>query len=234
MATLELGQAPASQIARKLQEDRGTVYSTLHNMVKKNRMLITTKNKVFQYAAISPKTLLKTAQEKTDLFHEKMPEFLALSTLFNNKSSVQFYEGLEGLKLVYEDTLNYPDTTLKAFLGYEQADRGLQKYLNNVYLPQRIKRNITAKVLLSGEAKENHNYIPTNRTDNSAKYTQLKFISNPLFELSNEINLYGGDKVALIMFSEHEMKGLLIKSKQLFITLNSLFDLARNSESDDK
>lgn len=116
LATLELGQAPASQIARKIQENRVTVYSTLQNMVKKNQILTVTKNKVVQYSAISPKTLLKLAQEKADLISEKMPEFLALSTLFNDKPSVQFYDGLDGLKLIYEDTLNYPSTTLKAFL----------------------------------------------------------------------------------------------------------------------
>jgi sugar-specific transcriptional regulator TrmB len=122
LATLELGQAPASQIARKLQENRVTVYSVLQHMVQKHQILTVMKNKVVNYSAISPKTLLKTAQEKADLISESMPEFLALSTLFNDKPSVQFYEGLDGLKLIYEDTLNYPATTLKAFLGYEKVD----------------------------------------------------------------------------------------------------------------
>ena len=116
LATLELGQAPASQIARKIQENRVTIYSALQNMITKHWILTVRKNKVVQYSAVSPKTLLKIAQEKADLISEKMPEFLALSTLFNDKPSVQFYEGLDGLKLVYEDTLNYPGTTMKAFL----------------------------------------------------------------------------------------------------------------------
>ncbi|MDR0369479.1 MAG: helix-turn-helix domain-containing protein [Candidatus Peribacteria bacterium] len=116
LATLELGQAPASQIARKINENRVTIYSTLQNMVEKNQILTVVKNKVTQYSAISPKTLLKLAQEKADSIAEKMPELLALSSLFNDKPSVQFYDGLDGLKMLYEDTLNYPKTTLKAFL----------------------------------------------------------------------------------------------------------------------
>jgi len=116
LVALELGQSPAAQIARKLQENRVTVYSTLQNMVEKHLMLTVMKNKVIHYSAISPKMLLKLVQERADMISEKMPEFLALSTLFNDKPSVQFYEGLEGLKLIYEDTLSIPGSTMKAFL----------------------------------------------------------------------------------------------------------------------
>ncbi|MDR0650650.1 MAG: hypothetical protein LBG59_04545 [Candidatus Peribacteria bacterium] len=225
LATLELGQAPASRIADKLNENRVTVYSALEAMKKRDLILTVTKNKVIHYTAISPKSLLKTIQEKADSFAEAMPEFLALSALLNDKPSVQFYEGIEGLKLLYEDTLNYPDSTLKAFLGYEIVDKRLGRRLNYEYLPQRIKKKILAKVLVSGQPETNLNYIATNRKDTSSKYTELTYISDALFQLSNEINLYGDDKIALMMFGENEMMGLLIKSKMLYKTLNSLFDL---------
>jgi sugar-specific transcriptional regulator TrmB len=116
LATLELGQAPASRIANKVNENRVTVYSALEAMKKRDLMLTVTKNKVVHYTAISPKSLLKNMQEKADLLTEAMPELLAISTLFNEKPSVQFYEGIEGLKLLYEDMLNYPETTMKSFL----------------------------------------------------------------------------------------------------------------------
>lgn len=231
LATLELGQSPASQIARKLQENRVTVYSTLQNMIKKNQILTVTKNKVVNYSAISPKTLLKSAQEKVDLICEKMPEFLALSTSFNDKPSVQFYDGLEGLKIVYEDTLNYPWTTLKAFLWYTTLDKWLKRYLDYVYLPARIKRKISANVLMPIDTKEVQDYAPMNKKDFASKYTELRFVSDPIFQLSNEINLYGEDKIALMMFGEQEMMGLIIKSKLLYTTLVSLFDLTWKRES---
>ncbi|MDR0860744.1 MAG: hypothetical protein LBO09_07400 [Candidatus Peribacteria bacterium] len=233
LATLELGLAPASQIARKLQENRVTVYSCLQALEKRNIVLTVTKNKVVHYSATSPKNLLKIAQEKAELLSESMPELLAMSTLFGEKPSVQFYEGLDGLKMLYEDTLNYPGTTLKAFLGYEEIDRNLKRYLNHEYLPARIKKKITAQVLLSGQKEQTLDYIPTDRKDPSTKFTQLKYVADPLFSLSNEIDLYGDDKVAVMMYGEKEMMGLLIKSKMLHKTLSSLFDLTRKRETDE-
>lgn len=117
LATLELGQAPASRIATKLNENRVTVYSALEAMKKRDLVLTVVKNKVVQYSAISPKSLLKNMQEKADSLAEAMPELLALSTLFNSdKPSVQFYEGVEGLKMVYEDTVSEFGSTIKSYL----------------------------------------------------------------------------------------------------------------------
>ncbi|MDR0369478.1 MAG: hypothetical protein LBH96_02900 [Candidatus Peribacteria bacterium] len=87
--------------------------------------------------------------------------------------------------------------------------------------------------MISGQSKEDINYTPTDSKDNSAEWTELKFVNNPIFQLSNEIDLYGNDKIALIMFNETEMMGLLIKSKMLYTTLNSLFDLTRNREENE-
>ena len=184
-----------------------------------------------QYSVISPKHLLKRAQEKTDAFAECLPELLALSILSSDKPSVQFYEGLEGLKMIYEDTLNYPESTLKAFLGYGKLEKGLERYLTYVYLPARVKRKITAQVLMPQE-RENANYAPMDKRDTSFQRTQIRVVSNPTFQISNEINLYGEDRIALMMFNESEMMGLIIKSKLLYTTLVSLFDLTRERETD--
>ncbi len=116
LANLELGLVPASVIARKLEENRVTIYSTLQNLIKRDLILTVTKNKVVHYSAISPKNLLKKSQERVNQLSDSMPELLALTMMFNDKPSVQFYEGVEGLKMLYDDTLEYPNSTIKAFL----------------------------------------------------------------------------------------------------------------------
>ena len=101
-----------------------------------------------------------------------------------------------------------------------------------MYLPTRIKRKIVAKVLMPMDTKKVKDYAPMDKKDVSAKYTVLKFVSDPIFQLSNEIILYGEDRIALIMFSENEMMGLMVKSKLLYTTLVSLFDLTWKRETD--
>ena len=232
LATLELGQAPAGQIARKLQENRVTVYSCLQGLMKRDIIITVVKNKVMNYSAISPKNLLRIAQEKADLLSEKMPEMLALSTLFNDKPSTQFYEGVEGLKMLYEDILQYPSSTIKSFLWYGEVEKGLERYLNYIFLPARLKKKISAQVILPQSLKDSIVYDPVK--DSKKKLTKIRFVSDTDFIQYNEINLYGEEKVSIVMFSENEMMGLLIKSKTLYKTFSSLFDLTRKRETDEE
>ena len=232
LTNLELGLVPASVIARKLEENRVTVYSTLQNLIKRDLILTVTKNKVVHYSAISPKNLLKKSQEKVDQLSDAMSELLALTMVFNDKPSVQFYEGVEGLKMLYDDTLEYPSSTIKAFLWYAKLDKNLERYLTYTYLPKRMKKKIVAQVLIPQDV-ENSSYAPMDKKDISSKWTQIKIISDPIFQVSNEINLYGNDKIALMMFHETEMMWLLIKSKMLYTTLASLFDLTWKRETDE-
>ncbi len=67
-----------------------------------------------------------------------------------------------------------------------------------------MKKKIVAQVLMPQDV-ENANYAPMDQKDTSSKWTKIKIISDPLFQISNEINLYGNDKIALMMFHETEM-----------------------------
>lgn len=230
LSTLELGQAPVSQIARKLNENRVTIYSAIQWLVKKGLLFEIPKNKVMHYSAQSPKKLLAQAQERVVDFEDAMSTFLAMSSEADKKPNMQMYEGLEWIKMCYEDTLNYPNSTLKAFLGYGEIEPSLKRWLDNQYLPKRIKKQILAQVIVPSNLKSQYYYPPEVEKKNYSQYTQLGFVSDPAFELYNEINLYGENKVFMVMFREEEMIGIIIKSKLLYSTLSSLFDLTWKRE----
>ncbi len=65
------------------------------------------------------------------------------------------------------------------------------------------------------------------------KYTQLCFVNDENFDIYNEINLYGGNKVLMVMFRSEEMIGMVVKSKLLHDTLSALFDLTWKREIDE-
>lgn len=226
LAVLELGQAPVSQIARKLWENRVTVYSTLQNLAKKGYLFATQKNRVLHYFALNPQKLFVQAQQKMNALEAVMGSLLAMSSHADKKPSMQLYEGMEGIKLCYEDTLNYPETTLKAFLGYAEIDPQLKRWLNNRYFEKRVKKKIQVRVLLSNSFKDKEEYTRVVQYPSPRAHTELRFIDNPLFQVSNEISLYGEDKVMMVIFQEKEMIGCIIKSKMLHQTLSSLFDLS--------
>ncbi len=79
LANLELGAVPVSMIARKLGENRVTVYSTIQGLVKKQLIFEVNKNKVMHYTALSPQKLLEKSQEKTSNLEAVMSTLLAMN-----------------------------------------------------------------------------------------------------------------------------------------------------------
>lgn len=233
LTVLELGQSPVSQIARKLSENRVTVYSILQWLVKKSIIFELVKNKVTHYIALSPQKLLTLSQEKLRVFEDAMGSFLAMSSLGDTRPSIQVYEGIDGIKLCYEDTLNYPKSSLRAFLWYADVEPNLKRWLNNWYLDKRIKKEILAKVLIPWALKNNYGYFAQTDPKRYANHTQLKFIQDQNFSIHNEINIYGGDRVMMVMFWEKELMSTIIKSKYLHDTLGAIFDLLWQPQSDE-
>ncbi|MDR3168522.1 MAG: hypothetical protein LBU27_01860 [Candidatus Peribacteria bacterium] len=107
----------------------------------------------------------------------------------------------------------------------------MKRWLDYVYLPLRIKHKVVAEVLLPAKIKALPGYAPSDKKDPVSKLTKLQFVENPIFDTTNEIVLYGGNKIAIVMFEESEMMGLVIKSKTLYATLSALFDLTRERET---
>lgn len=234
LAALELGQAPASQIARKLGQNRVTVYSTLQNLIKKQLIFTVTKNKVIFYFALAPQKLLTLAKERVVNLEDAMGSLLAMTTKADQKPSVQMYEGIEGIKMCYEDTLNYPKSTMRGFLGYAEIQPQLKRRIYNRYLPKRIKNQIMAKILTSKKlSSEPYCPLSLNFKD-YYRYTKFCFIQDPVFELYNEICLYAEDKIYMVMFRQEEMIGMIIKSRLLYNTLSALFDLTWKREKQDQ
>lgn len=171
------------------------------------------------FSVVSPDLLLKEMEDNYSAFKEKIPELMALADKFGNKPKVQFFEGIEGVKKMYEDLLN-SQTDILSFLGIEQTNKELLTYLYKDFLVRRIKNGIHAKVILP-DSGENKRYAGI---DKKAK-KESKVISDPDFSIEGEINLYGPNKVSIALFHDNEMSGLILQSEKLYNTMKSIFNL---------
>lgn len=219
ISALALGSAPGSSIARNCNENRATVYSILKELHKKWIVNEVKKNSVMYFSVVSPDLLLKEMEDNYSAFKEKIPELMALADKFGNKPKVQFFEGIEGVKKMYEDLLN-SQTDILSFLGIEQTNKELLTYLYKDFLVRRIKNGIHAKVILP-DSGENKRYAGI---DKKAK-KESKVISDPDFSIEGEINLYGPNKVSIALFHDNEMSGLILQSEKLYNTMKSIFNL---------
>ena len=219
LACLELWTAPASTIARRVDENRVTVYSVLKVLKKRGIVYESLKKGTTYYTAIEPTLFFDQQQSKLKQLEEKMPELMALVNMHSSKPKIQFFEGVEWLKHLYLDTLCSDDDIL-AFLATKTISEELRVFLDNVYVPARLERWISAKVLISwGDVDSEYSKVSSHAD------REVRIVQDSLFSVDNEINMYGKDKIAMMLYSEHEMCGLLIQSKALFSTMKNIFEL---------
>ena len=225
LAALELWTSPVSKIARKIWEWREATYYILENLEKKWRIFSIVKNKIKSYYAIEPKKMYEKLQHRVDDFLASMPELLALASSNGEKMSVQLYEWFEWFKMAYEQVI-LSSSEMKdwepfmTFLGTQNINPALQKYLVKDFVPRRMKFKTKTMAIID---KKSQNF----EDDSYAKYNETTHesivIDDPIFNMSNEIIVHGKDSVSVMMYWKEELAALVIKSHTLHNALKSLF-----------
>lgn len=105
LATLELGQATMQAIAKKSGIKRTSIYNFIEEMKERQLIVETRKKKRNVYSAVAPSNLVEIEKARLRELEVLMPELTAIQNKGRNKPRVTFYEGLEGIKEVYADSL---------------------------------------------------------------------------------------------------------------------------------
>lgn len=222
LVTLELWSAPASTVARKTGIKRVTTYAILKDLERQHIALSLDKWGVTYFQVIEPTRLLAKMKQQYETFAEKVPELMALVQSYTTKPRVQYFEWFAGIVDMYDDMLT-TQTDILAFVGLDAMDQKLAEHLFATHVKRRVELGIHAKVIVSWSEK--------NKTYQSRDKKQLRetvCIDHPVFALTNEIDLYGPNKIALALYGSEEMSGIIIHSKQLYESLSSIFHLLRS------
>jgi len=214
LATLELWQAPASTIARSCKENRLTTYSVLKELMKKWIIQEMIKNKVKVYVANLPSKILDEQKRKYEELEQKMPELMALTNTIAGKPKILYYEWASGMEEAYMDTIQIENCEMRSFTWVASVNKDFRKFLDEKYLPERIKRKVWAKVLLKAD-EESKKYAGFNKKS----LRESLLVDDEIFELVDDIILYWENKVLISMFREDQMSAVIIQSDTLFKTL---------------
>jgi len=218
LASLELGLTSVQNIAKKAQIKRSTVYEILENLIKQNLITTIPKGKKRYFLAAEPTKLTELISQKQTTLKQILPELEALSKVSPVKPKIRFYEGMEGIKTVYEDTLK-EGQEIKAFASITPVYKSpaLSDYLTNHYVVQRAAKKIMAKVI-APDSQSAKDYQKRDK----AEARQTKLISEKDYPFSVEINIYG-NKLAIMSFKPNELIGVIIESKEISHTMNLIF-----------
>lgn len=218
LAALELGDSNIQQLAKKSGIKRTTAYDIIESLKKKGFMTQMIKSKKMLFSAVDPRKLENEIEEQRHVVKRAMPELLAIANSLGVKPKVSFFEGHEGIKEAYKDTLNYPDQELLAWVAEEAVKYFDVDFLNNEYLPKRVEKKIWVRAI-APDVEEMHAYHEVD--EKSLRKTRLTDAES--FGLDVEINLYGKNRIALMSFEEGF--GMIIESKKIFDTLKNIFEM---------
>lgn len=217
LAALELGKARVIEIAKKAGMKRTTCYDILMDLEKMGLISETAKGKKRLFIGEDPGKIKKDLAAKEKIFDEILPELQAVYNIKGAKPKIRFYEGKEGLKEVYNDTLNYTGEML-AFAS-EDVVKILGKEWTSDYLEKRKKRDLHMRAIMPGTEIIKKDYAALDRE----QFRASKLINPAKYPFSVEINIYGHQKVALM--SSKEETGVIIEGAEIYKTMKAIFEL---------
>ena len=224
LAALELGPSEVTMIARQSSINRTTAYQILEQLTAKRIIKIAQQKPKIIYQAQEPEKLLelledqiKAKQNQLQELKRALPRLKALYSTLENKPKVKFYEGIDGLKEMYDLSLTSSEA-LRAYTSAEQLDKTLGARYTKNYFDSRRKRKIPIKSILPFEPyavklkKEEKKYLRT-----------MRFVPKKTYNFSPEIYIYD-NKISFISLKERF--GVLIESRELADAMKKAYDLS--------
>ncbi|MCL5010978.1 MAG: hypothetical protein M1127_02080, partial [Patescibacteria group bacterium] len=222
LALLELGKGTVSAIARKAGIQRTTCYTILDSLVSKKVAIISGKEPKQEYVAESPDMIVAMLKQEMNSLQEQLknaeklvPQLKSMHNV-SNRPKVKFYEGKEGLKEVYEDTLTSKEE-IRAFATLDDMYNALPGYFPD-YFKRRSKKNISIKGIVpaTSVAFERMKY-------NKEEMRTMALIPADKFRFSPEINIYDNK---IMIASWREKLGIIIESAEIADAMKKIFELA--------
>jgi HTH-type transcriptional regulator, sugar sensing transcriptional regulator len=216
LAALQLGTASAQEVAKKAGLKRPTATEILEGLVERGLVSFVTEKRTRLFTVEPPQKLIALLQEQERQTKMIIPQLEAMYGKAWHRPRVQFYEGIEGIKTVYEDTLTTSTKELRGILSMQDLYRIPGKAYMDDYVQRRIGAGIALKVIRSESKEVEATWFASHR-----EKRELHLAPKGM-DFAMTMYLYD-DKVALIG-TEKEPFGLIMHSKDFYQTQLQFFE----------
>ena len=219
LAALEFGPATIATIARKSGIKRTTIYEFLTGMLDGGLILTSVLGKRTLYSGIGPEGLNKLIDKQKEVIQSLAPELLLLVKQSPQKPKIRFYEGVEGLKHVFNDTLDQPDGSEVLFIApWAGTFEALPKAFVDQYVIKRKKQNIKVRSIVPHDK-----YAVEGKKKDEQELRETIVVPKEKLPIKAKINIYQ-NKIAILSFGDEKIS-LIIESQQIADTLKAVFNL---------
>ena len=218
LAVLAIGNAKAPEIAKKAGLKRTTAYGIIDELAGLGLLSTAMRGKQKLITAEDPETLLEILDERRKRFADIIPDLASMQATHRLQPKVRFFEGRDGIKRIYDDTLTckskklYQIVRVKDFIQFPGGDYARK------YIERRAQKGIKAYALHpTSDDIHNETYGETR----DIQKREVRYVPPMLFHTAM-IMLYDY-KVAMIS-SKEEAFGFIIESKEFSKTMHAYFD----------
>lgn len=213
LALLELGETNISRIAIKSKIKRSTTYWVVDSLKEKGLISTIKKKKKTLFFAEDPRKLEQKMKDNLKDVSDSIPALLAMSNFIDKKPSIRYFEGREGIKEVFKDTLRYPKQEICAWFP-----RTLESFIDEYYIPRRLEKKMWVRAIIPDNEKAR---IFAQKDEKQLRKSKL--IAQEEFGIDIEMSLYGENKIGIMSFDEEI--ALIIESQKIHDSLINMFEL---------
>lgn len=219
LAALELGGGSILEIARKANVERVNTYYVVEAMMSKGVIFESKRGKSKKFFAITPAKLEQMIEARMADLRRIMPELVSIENSRETKPRIRFYEGMEGIKQVYNETLEVerggeilsiaPATEIYAYMDADWIP---------YYLEKRAKKGITMRAIA-----EDSELARKHQANDKQELRETRLVPVDKFYFKNEINIFNNK---VMMASYRDQMGVIIESHDVADTQRAFFELA--------
>lgn len=225
LTTLSLKHALVSSIANKCGIKRTSTYAVIEKLTEKGFLTSFTKSGTKYYCAIDPEVLLDKCKQQVNNAQSALREMEKIMPILEglqgseDKIRVQFFDGFEGLKAMFEDVLIQKSPVLSILSVHDICPK-MNEYFSSYYAPKRSPQITNQSKVIFLEHKDAHNYMRKNYDISKFEYITM----NPdNFKLDTTIQIYD-DKIGFYAIAnEKNLHGILIESPMITKTMKTIF-----------
>lgn len=210
---LKNGLATPPQIAKGTKIARTNTYNILRSLQEKNLIQRQRNRKRFAYVAKNPESLLTQAENIKTATQELLPELRALHRIHANKPSIQFYDGWDEVKEIYNTSLE--SDAIHALGSIRKLNEVSADFFLD-YSKQLKKRHIIMNDILTADSRD----LGNNMTKLIGPLYTAHFLDAKLGALPTDILIWD-DNIALISL-ETPIFGTVITNANLAKTFCAL------------
>lgn len=223
VAGLQLGNAPASEYAKATGINRITTYNLLEEMVRRGYFTVMKNVRAKWYAPVAPEYVALEVRKNAEALERVLPELRSLQGAKYRKPRVRFFEGWEGVRHVYEDTLSAQSELLN--FANSAAVRTFWPNYDEEYVGERVKRGIRLRGIAPDDVTGQRVH-----GEDKQRLREIRLVPATDFDFTNEINIYD-HKVAICSFDsglkgDRDVFGVIIESKEVAETQRQIFEMA--------